>query len=567
MRYQVAAFDYDGTIAHHEKVSEAVVEALQQLKASRRKIILVTGREFDDLKRVFPQYNVFDRIVAENGALIYNPSTLEEKTLGEAPPQAFVNYLKEHDVAPMSVGRVIVATWEPHQHTVLEAIKKFGIERQVIFNKGAVMVLPAGINKAKGLASVLKELNFSLHNVVAIGDAENDSAMLQAAECAAVVQNALPALKETADWVTPSDHGDGIIELVNRLLENDLADLDKKLQRHYLELGKKFNGEEYSIQPYRDGILLAGTSGGGKSTLTTSFLESLSAKKYQFCLVDPEGDYTELKDSVTIGDAEHLPVTDEIVKLLKNPVQNVVVNTLAIPLHDRPNFFSKLVSVVLELRKSLGHPHWLILDEAHHLIPAAVENSFFNIPADLNNFMAVTTEPDLVNQSILERVNLVIAIGDEPDTTLKKYAAIKKISLPGVPVQTLNKGEAWIWENDTQELFPIRCEKPAQLLKRHKKKYAAGDMQDNSFYFSGPDQKLNLKANNLMMFIQMAEGVDDDTWMYHLGRKEYSEWFRNSVHDDELADFTAKIEDTETDASASKEAILYRIKERYTAPA
>ena len=199
MRYQVAAFDYDGTIAHHEKVSDAVVESLQQLKASKRKIILVTGRELDDLKRVFPQYDVFDRIVAENGALIYNPSTLEERSLGEAPPGSFVQYLKEQGVAPLSVGRVIVATWEPHQHTVLEAIKKFGIERQVIFNKGAVMVLPAGINKAKGLASVLKELNFSMHNVVAIGDAENDSAMLQAAECAVVVQNALATLKETAD--------------------------------------------------------------------------------------------------------------------------------------------------------------------------------------------------------------------------------------------------------------------------------------------------------------------------------------------------------------------------------
>src|SRR5689334_14982410 len=128
MRYQVAAFDYDGTIAHHEKVSDAVVESLEQLKASKRKIILVTGRELDDLKRVFPRFNVFDRIVAENGALIYDPSTLQERLLGEAPPAPFVEYLREHGVSPMSVGRVIVATWEPHQHTVLEAIRKFGIE-------------------------------------------------------------------------------------------------------------------------------------------------------------------------------------------------------------------------------------------------------------------------------------------------------------------------------------------------------------------------------------------------------------------------------------------------------
>ena len=62
--------------------------------------------------------------------------------------------------------------------------KKFGIERQIIFNKGAVMILPPGINKATGLQSLLNQLHFSHHNLVAIGDAENDSAMMLTAECA-----------------------------------------------------------------------------------------------------------------------------------------------------------------------------------------------------------------------------------------------------------------------------------------------------------------------------------------------------------------------------------------------
>jgi len=245
----------------------------------------------------------------------------------------------------------------------------------------------------------------------------------------------------------------------------------------------------------------------------------------------------------------------------------VVVNTLAIPLHDRPHFFNKLLAALLELRTNLGHPHWFIFDEAHHLIPAAVENTFFNIPKDLNNFFLVTTEPDLINKSIIDHVNLLIAIGDEPDDIMKRYAKLKNIPVGKMPIQTLNKGEAWIWESDNGDPFPIRLDKPQQLMKRHKKKYAAGDMQDNSFYFTGPAKKLNLKANNLMMFIQMAEGVDDDTWMHHLGKKEYSEWFRNAIHDDELADLAAKVGEGETDPATSKETILHLIKERYTAPA
>src|SRR5438477_9085372 len=102
MRYLIAAFDYDGTIAHHGGVSEEVIDALERLKASKPKIILVNGREMDEIKTVFPSHTVFDRIVAENGALIYNPSTLEERLLGEVPPQSFIEDLKKNNVAPLS---------------------------------------------------------------------------------------------------------------------------------------------------------------------------------------------------------------------------------------------------------------------------------------------------------------------------------------------------------------------------------------------------------------------------------------------------------------------------------
>ena len=567
MRYQIVALDYDGTIAHHGKVNDETIETLKQLKASKRKIILVTGRELDELKEIFPEHQLFDRIVAENGALIYNPATLEERLLGEKPPPSFINELKRKNIAPLSVGRVIVATWEPHHLAILEVIRHSGIERQVIFNKGAVMILPAGINKAKGLSSLLQELKFSPHNVAAIGDAENDAAMLQLAECAIAVQNALPGLKELADWVTPSDHGRGVAEMVDHLLKDDLASLDGKLSRHHIGFGKKFDGKDYHLAPYRQGILLAGVSGGGKTTLTVFFLESLIAKQYQFCLVDPEGDYVQLKGSVGIGDAEHPPVIEEIIRLLENPKQNIVVNILAIPIHDRPAFFNSLLTALVELRKKIGHPHWFIFDEAHHLIPAGAEHSFFNIPKDLNNFMLVTTEPKLVNTSVLSHTDLIISIGDQAGELLEQYAEIKKVNEPKLDIKPLAKGEAWIWDDLQTQPFPIKLEKPAQLLKRHKKKYTSGDMQDRSFYFMGPGKKLNLKANNLMIFIQMAEGVDDETWIYHLKKNEYSSWFREAVHDDELADLTEQIEKKESDPVKSKKAILELIKERYTGSA
>jgi len=177
MRYLLLATDYDGTIASQGKVDENTLAALQHVLASGRKLVLVTGRHLPDLKNVFPKLELFQRVVAENGALLYRPETREEKLLCEPPPQNLLARLQEMKV-PFSVGRGIVATWEPHEDMVLKAIHELGLELQVIFNKGAVMVLPSGVNKATGLKAALDELGISPHNVVGFGDAENDHAFL-----------------------------------------------------------------------------------------------------------------------------------------------------------------------------------------------------------------------------------------------------------------------------------------------------------------------------------------------------------------------------------------------------
>src|SRR5260370_37431224 len=127
MRYLGLACDYDGTLAHHGKVNEETVGALERVRASGRKLLMVTGRELADLMSVFPRLDLFDRVVAENGALLYRPATKEQRVLGEPPPAAFVNRLRQAGVAPLSCGRVIVATWEPHETVVLQLIRELGL--------------------------------------------------------------------------------------------------------------------------------------------------------------------------------------------------------------------------------------------------------------------------------------------------------------------------------------------------------------------------------------------------------------------------------------------------------
>src|SRR5262245_32035522 len=159
MRYHVLAVDYDGTLAHNGRVDEPTIASLRRLRETGRHLVLVTGRELDELLTILPEIDLFELVVAENGALVYYPATREEKSLASRPPEEFIARLKRHGVGPISVGRIIVVTWEPHQTAVLEAIHEMALELQVIFNKGAVMVVPSGVNKATGLAAALAELH------------------------------------------------------------------------------------------------------------------------------------------------------------------------------------------------------------------------------------------------------------------------------------------------------------------------------------------------------------------------------------------------------------------------
>lgn len=570
MRYYALATDYDGTLASEGRVDEATLEALERLRNSGRRLILVTGRELDELLQVFPQVDLFESVVAENGALLYRPATREIKLLAEAPPDRFAQSLRARGVGPLSVGRVIVATWTPHETAVLETIRELGLELQVIFNKGAVMVLPSGVNKATGLTAALEELGLSPHNAVGVGDAENDHAFLNLCECAVAVANALPSLKEQADWVTQGSRGAGIAELIDRLLAGDLAELEPRLQRHEIPLGQREGGEEVKLKPYGVSVLLAGTSGGGKSTFATGFLERLSEQGYQFCIIDPEGDYQNFEGAVVLGNPQRAPTVEEAIQLLEKPGQNAVFNLLGIPMESRPAYFEGFLTAIMELRARTGRPHWIVIDETHHLLPASWAPALLTVPKELQGFLLITVHPDQVSPAVLSSVDLIIAIGSTPQETIRTFSATLSERTPSVPSISLEPGEAigW-WRRPKSEPFWFRSIPPRMERRRHLRKYAEGELPpDRSFFFQGPDGKLNLRAQNLTLFMQLADGVDDATWMHHLRRGDYSRWFREMIKDDHLADEAAQIEAAgELSAKESRARIREKIEARYTHPA
>ena len=563
MYLQALATDYDGTIAEHGGVSETTIAALEQIKESGRKLILVTGRELPDLQKVFDRLDLFDIAVMENGALLYFPQSGEERPMGDPPSPAFVAALERRGVAPVSVGRTIVATWEPHQQAVLEAITELQLELQIIFNKGAVMVLPSGINKASGLVEALKVLELSPHNVVGIGDAENDHAFLRACGCSAAVANALAAVKDTADFVTRGERGAGVEELIAEMLANDegLA----ALPRNRVPIGKGPSDEAIDLKP-ADVLLIAGSSGIGKSTLATALTEELSEKQLQFVVLDPEGDYTELKNAVTVGEEKSPPGRDQALRLLEDPKTNVVVNTLGLELRERPGFFAELMPELAKLHAGTGRPHWLIIDEAHHLLPAGRDGKALALPDQLGGTVLITVHPDAVAPDALKHVTKVLALGPEADKVIAQLCAAIGDEVPA-GIEVPDDEQVLYWHRAVGAAPKlITVEKPKQQHKRHIRKYAEGTLSDErSFYFRGPEGKLKLKAQNLMMFLQIADGVDDATWDFHFERGDYSKWFRSAIRDDDLADEAQQIEAEA--AEDSREKIAEIVKARYTKPA
>jgi len=266
MHHLALCCDYDGTLAEAGTVSAATLGALQRLRASGCKILLVTGRILEDLQRVCNHLDLFDRVVAENGALLYNPATREQRVLAVPPPELFIQTLRERGVQPLSAGQVIVAAWQSHEIVLLQTIRDLGLELQVILNKDALMVLPARVDKGSGLRAALQELNLSRRNIVGIGDAENDHALLATCEIGVAVANAVPRLKEAADFVTGHARGAGVVELIEELLKCDMHPRETELTPHRILLGRRGSGEKTLSRTHDFSMLLAGTSGDGKST-------------------------------------------------------------------------------------------------------------------------------------------------------------------------------------------------------------------------------------------------------------------------------------------------------------
>ena len=573
MIIHVFATDYDGTIAEGNRVNEPTARALERVRATGRKLLLVTGRMLPDLRSVFPEVTrMFDAVVAENGALVAFPDGREGRTLGDPPEPALIEALRSRGV-PFDVGSAILATDGSFAESVLAAIRETGVERTLVFNKGALMLLPGGVTKGTGLAAALATLELSPHNMVGVGDAENDHAFLSMCECAVAVADAVPALRERADYVTRGMAARGVVELIEEHVLNDLVEIVPRLARHQLALGEHADGVPVAVPAHGARLLIVGPSASGKSTLTGVLAERVVDSGRTMLLLDPEGDYrtlAELEGVVVFGGKgdQALPVPEELDQLLRHPRTSLVLDLSAMTLAEKGVYATKTLAVVAAVRSSTGLPHWLIIDEAHHVLPAEGSPAVELIRPGAESLALITLDAAALAPAMRALPNLIAstelaAFHAGVRAVLAARGARRDAQLLDGP--SLERGEAALaWLEPEPRATRVRVTRRRVHHRRHLRKYTEGELPpERSFFFRGPAGALNLRAANLARFVELAEGVDEATWAHHLAAGDYSTWLRQMIKDPTLADEIDAIGRAGTPAADSRRQALERVRARY----
>jgi hypothetical protein len=341
--------------------------------------------------------------------------------------------------------------------------------------------------------------------------------------------------------------------------------------RHHIALGRTARGEPVQLSPYGVRALIAGTSGGGKSTIVTGLIERLRAQDYNFCIIDPEGDYDNLEGAVLLGTPEHAPSMDECVQLLSRSGENAIVNLLGLKLEDRPWFFMTLFARIRDLRARTGRPHWLIVDEAHHVVPADWQPSEQTLPERLDGVLMVCVSPSHLAAPVVRNIDTLIIVGQQPREMLREFTDANELPPVDPGRDLLEPGTAIVWNKQAgASPLCVTLDPASTERRRHLRKYAEGELpEDRSFYFRGPQGKLKLRARNLIQFMELADGVDDETWLHHLRGGEVSAWLRDSIKDEAMAERIAAVErDMEkAPAAESREQVRKLIESTYTLPA
>ena len=428
MYCRVIACDFDGTGATNGRPAPELYAALGAARTQGIVTLLVTGRVLEDVQTACEDISPFDAVVAENGALVYLCSLGRTIQLGRPPPERFLGELRARGV-PFHTGAVVVGTWERHASELLELIRHFGVDGQLVFNRGALMILPSGVNKAVGIRRALDELGRSERNLVAFGDAENDIPMLLEAEVGVAARGAVPAITAVADDRVAQPGGAGVALYIRRLLEQ--ASIIPTPVRRLVRLGKASAGVEVALPTSGVNVVISGDPRSGKSWIAGLVAEQLIEQGYRICIIDPEGDYAQMGQRskiITLGHDLALPTPQATARLFSTESLSLILTLSSLTPQEQVDYVEQLLPALREERDSIGVPHWILIDEAHYFFhePGTASKYLKN---RTGNYLLVTYRPSLLENEVYNTIGAHIVTSTKVEE--ERYFVTKMLQARG----------------------------------------------------------------------------------------------------------------------------------------
>jgi len=572
MKFSALALDYDGTIALNGILDRAVRGAIAEARHRNIAVILVTGRQLSDLRRLVGDLACFDVVVAENGAVLEFPASGRHVCLSHPPNPAFLLELKRRAV-PFAMGETVVETDATHAAVVLDVLRRLEQPLILAFNRGRLMVLPQAVAKSTGLRQALLSLRISIHNTVGIGDAENDHDLLDACEVGVAVAWGSPALRAVADEVIEGTGPPAVADYIRRVARQPRLSA-AQMGRRRLVLGRQQDGELVSLAVRGRTILIAGEPGTGKSWLAGLLCEQLIFQGYCVCIVDPEGDYRSLEalpSVVTLGGDDPPPHARELARALRHPDVSVIIDLSRMPHRTKTEYVRTLLPQLVALRRRTGLPHKILLDEAHYYLGRA--DSAHLIDPELAGYILVTYRISGLIPSIRMTSDAVVMVTRETDrheaeTLLQmcrpKPCATFRPHLFG----DLATGEAALLPGAEESLGGVRRFGLASRMTvhvRHRTKYLDMPVLDSQAFVFSENGRPGPHARTLKEFMGLLAALQAERIEGHLRRHDFSRWLDDVFQDNPLGSYVKTIEarvDTE-DAHDVAADIAQAIRARY----
>lgn len=572
---RAVAIDYDGTLAGKDGPTPAVLDAIAATRAGGLRAVLVTGRILTELLTVFPEaLEHFDAVVAENGAVM--AAGRRERALVPAVGDALDEALGARGIGFRRGFVIIAVTASSDEREVLEVVADCGLDCQVVRNRGELMILPAGVSKATGLAQALAVHGICTHNCVAIGDAENDLAMLEACELGVAVGNAVPSLKQHADLVLTEPDGAGVATLLSGSLARGEPPI--RPRRRQVNLGSGEDGDWVRVSAFGIDLLIVGGSGSGKSFAAGLVAEQLIGFGYVLCVIDPEGDHVALGSlprTVALGGGPTPPDAEDVVRILHQSLTSVVVDLSSVSALERDAWTRRALELIEQSRAILGVPHWVLVDEAHALLGAKEGVASFFRPAHKGHCL-VTYRPAELAHTMLSDLDYLLLLGTERGLDAETLAVVSRVA--GVSLAEL---EAKAQGLGFGHALLARAGRPPELLRltlanrwvrhvRHWHKYAAAQLPvHRRFYFRDPSGSQVGIAGNLVEFQRLLHRCDVRTLQQHARARDFSRWLRHVIRDDPLSTAFATLERpfagkiSKVEAQEARMAMIEAVEQRY----